>query len=330
MDHDIILVHSSVQDNLLINDPLSRTESKLLVVNDQRTFDHIVSSDSGSIGSGSSRKSKTIKWEEGNEILEQTPEPKKQKRKQDKNWTKKAEVVMCDWKLKTQGYAWMHTHAARFYSLLNALFGLPILILSTLLSTNAIASFMSDQNNPGWLTVAIGCITIMVTILSATQTFFDFAKQRSNHVGAKQGFNFLTRKIQNELVKSRSKRHECYGFYELIGNEYDQMLELDTGLPNFIINKYRKGMDQALSAENLSTTVEENQDTILPLFEPKIDSELGEKDCILHKPVPNHASWAGNQKNKTSKFIKHIALTGREDSFSYMDAIRAIEKYNDK
>lgn len=167
------------------------------------------------------------------------------------NWTREAEKIMISWKQKTQGYAWMHNQAARFYGVLDTMVSLPILIFSTLLSTNAVSTFTMDaQKIPQWITITIGCITILVTLLSAIQTFFSFSNHRSKHLSASKGFNGLTRKIQNELVKARHNRQECYGFFELISNEYNQLLELDSGIPGFITRRYRVSMEKMLKSVN--------------------------------------------------------------------------------
>jgi hypothetical protein len=172
---------------------------------------------------------------------------KKTKIDGNKNWTREAEKIMVSWKQKTKGYSWMHNQAARFYDVLNTLVGLPILILSTLLSTNAISTFtMEPHSIPSWVNITISCITVCVTILSAIQTFFNFANHRSKHMSASKGFNALTRKIQNELVKARHNRTECYSFFELISGEYNQLLELDSGIPGFIARRYRTSMVKML------------------------------------------------------------------------------------
>lgn len=174
---------------------------------------------------------------------------KRKKRSQEKNWSKKAERISFSLKQKSHGYAWMHNQAARFYGVLNTLVGLPTLVLSTLLSTNVITTFSLDvTNTPLWMGITASCITVAVTVLSAVQTFFNFSNHRSNHLGAKKGFHMLARKIHNELVKSRDKRHECYGFLEMLGNEYDQLLEFDSSIPGFIERRYRSSM-MALSKD---------------------------------------------------------------------------------
>jgi hypothetical protein len=337
----------------------------VLCINREPIFDKIVHSDSSSNSSSSSRQSSTSSSSSSKNprkrqrTMKNTKENKysvydmkRKKRKAEKNWSKKAEKIMYAWKQKTQAYAWMHGYAARVYNILNIIINLPVLILTTLMSTTSVAALALYASNPPlWMNIMIMSVTVLVALLSAIQTFCDFAGKRTNHASTKQGFNLLSRKIQNELVKKRSARNECYGFFEMIGNDYDQLLEFDTGLPSLLMRRFRPSLEKTLIGWSEReddffgpSLINSSDETILPLYEQdkKLEKSRHTTDSsssstsenirsqISNMSVTNPIRTPTNKKEHLQEVIKNYkhqsTIMQKEDSFSYMEAIRTIQK----
>jgi hypothetical protein len=92
-----------------------------------------------------------------------------------------------------------HYLAAKRTSRMHNLLGIPTVILTAVVGTSIFATLSASKDNR--LSIAIGVISVISTILVSLQTFFRFGEQAEKHRGAGVSFSAIKRKM--DVLKVR-------------------------------------------------------------------------------------------------------------------------------
>ncbi|NBR14459.1 MAG: SLATT domain-containing protein [Crocinitomicaceae bacterium] len=159
-------------------------------------------------------------------------------------WTDEQEELLAEWSDKALCYRWLHDKSERQYSVYNASFTIPIIVLSTLTGTASVGldSFVS----PGFQKTAqsiVGGVSIFTGILGTLANFLRYAQGMEGHRVASVSWGKLHRKISVELALSPTHRTDCTEFLKLCRAELDRLIEQSPGIPESIITEFEKKFD---------------------------------------------------------------------------------------
>jgi hypothetical protein len=90
-----------------------------------------------------------------------------------------------------------HSRAATYYTCLNRVFGIPVVIFSTIVGTTAFARI--SVNDPSTtVRVLFGVLSMSAAVLAALQTFFNFAELAEKHRIFAARYGCLRREVEHE------------------------------------------------------------------------------------------------------------------------------------
>ena len=113
-----------------------------------------------------------------------------------------------------------HLQASRIYDTLDKGFGLPQVILSSVLSTSAISS-AGDENDNENLKIFIAFCSVLLAILTSVVRFFEFAKLKESHKKTGHSFGKLQRTLEFEIARSSKQNYDT--LFENTLNEYNSV-----------------------------------------------------------------------------------------------------------
>jgi protein-S-isoprenylcysteine O-methyltransferase Ste14 len=85
-----------------------------------------------------------------------------------------------EWQGNFQIFLRGHYDAANRCERLNLWFGIPVVVLSTLVGTS-IFSALGLESAPPWAKILVGCVSLLVAILAALQTFLRYSERGEKH-----------------------------------------------------------------------------------------------------------------------------------------------------
>ena len=152
----------------------------------------------------------------------------------DIKWSHQHEKILIDWADKAMCYRWLHAKANRKYYKLNAMFTIPVIIISTLTGTANFAQdkFADDQRE--YAVMAIGSMNILAGIVTTIQQFLKIAELNEAHRVSCVAWDKFFRNIKVELAKHPDERIPVKGMMKWAKEEFDRLIE--TNLVNMVNN----------------------------------------------------------------------------------------------
>ena len=120
-----------------------------------------------------------------------------------------------EWRLRSRGLKRGHYDAARRFARQHYALGVPVVVLSAVAGTSALASVAESSSI--YLRVIAGVLSVSAGVLAALQTFLKLNERAVQHKAAAAGYSAVCREIEASLAKGLTK--------EEIGNVIDSVRE---------------------------------------------------------------------------------------------------------
>jgi len=128
-----------------------------------------------------------------------------------------------------------HLAASRNRSL-HKFFGIPVVILSTLVGTSIFSS-LGDATTNKWILIITGMLSISATVLASLQTFLNYAELAAKHKSTAVQFGMLRREVEQFATWPNHSEDEVREFLDSIRERWDQAEQEAPTLPQKIFNK---------------------------------------------------------------------------------------------
>ncbi len=115
--------------------------------------------------------------------------------------TNEQKQKLMEWQDNFQIFLRGHYDAANRCERLNLWFGIPVVVLSVIVGTS-IFSALGRDSSPPWAKILAGCVSLLVAVLAALQTFLKYFERGEKHRIAGASFAALHKEIDQMLVLS--------------------------------------------------------------------------------------------------------------------------------
>jgi hypothetical protein len=213
-------------------------------------------------------------------------------------WKAEEEILLKEWADKAQCYKWMHLKAHEQYKRKNALFTIPVIIISTMTGTANFAQDRFPEENKSTIVMAIGSLNIVAGIITTIYQFLKISEFNEAHRVASLSWDKFYRNLKTELTKNPLDRFAPYEMIKISKEEYDRLTEISPLIPNDIIDLFNKTFKKNedvirpdLCGELHGTSVYEISDEersqlyTKPKVEKKITLKEKEKQQIIDKKL---------------------------------------------
>ena len=160
-------------------------------------------------------------------------------------WKDEHEKILIEWADKAMCYRWLHSKSNQKYSIYNAWFTIPVIIMSTLTGT---ANFAQDKFPENYKTIAqisIGSINILAGILTTIAQFLKISALNESHRVSAVSWDKFYRNIKVELAKSRTERTNVNHMLKSSKEEFDRLMETSPDIDQNIIDLFQKTFSSA-------------------------------------------------------------------------------------
>ena len=184
----------------------------------------------------------------------------------DMKWTAHHENILIEWGDKAMCYRWLHGKAHAKYSWLNAVYTIPVIIMSTLTGTANFAIGRLDEEYKSYASIAIGGVNIIAGIITTIQQFLKVTELAEAHRASSIAWDKFYRNAKVELARAPEERTPVIHGVKTAKEEFDRLMETSPPIPERIIAKFRRAFPE-LPVKGLAKSAKA---TPLPLSRPEI------------------------------------------------------------
>ena len=139
-------------------------------------------------------------------------------------WTKDHEKILVDWGDKAMCYRWLHAKSHNIFNKVNAMFTIPVIIMSTLTGTANFAQERVPLEYRGYYSMGVGLVNIIAGIITTIQQFLKISELNEAHRVSSISWDKFYRKIRVELAKPPQERQMVHDFLKSCTEEFDLSL----------------------------------------------------------------------------------------------------------
>jgi len=167
-------------------------------------------------------------------------------------WKKEEEELLRTWADKAQCYQWLHMRSRDVYQKKNALYTIPVIIISTIVGT---ANFAQDRFSEGerqYVTMAIGSLSIIAGVISTVSQFLKVSELNEAHRIASLSWGKFFRSVKTELTRHPLDREPPSNVINFNKEEFDRLVEISPPVPKKVLEEFKKkfkGVDKLTRPE---------------------------------------------------------------------------------
>ena len=155
-------------------------------------------------------------------------------------WTKSIDEMLSNWCDQAKSFEWMNTEAYARYSKLST--GMSITV-NTAIALSGIANLIVGNaqvtNIPP--SSILGCVSIVISIISMLQDKFDWLTMSNNFQNASVKWSNVIRKIEEQLSIPHGARKDCGTFLKYVKQDINDVSSTNYMIPKDIRDKcYQK------------------------------------------------------------------------------------------
>lgn len=155
-------------------------------------------------------------------------------------WTQEHEEILIEWADKAMCYRWLHSKSNALYSYLNALYTIPVIIISTLTGTANFAQQRVPEQYQAFFMMIVGGFNLLGGIVTTIQQFLKITQLNEAHRVSCIAWDKFYRNIKIELAKHPSERIEVKQMIKMNKEEFDRLMETSPNIPEKIIKQFKK------------------------------------------------------------------------------------------
>lgn len=223
---------------------------------------------------------------------------------QDDYWKDEHEKILVEWADKAMCYRWLHSKSNQRYTVFNAWFTIPVIIMSTLTGTANFAQDKFPENQRSLVQVIIGSINILAGILTTIAQFLKISELNESHRVSSISWDKFYRNIKVELAKSRNERMNVTHMLKMCKEEFDRLMETSPDIDENTIKLFQKTF-----SSNKKNNTQEIKNKKYESFElvnkPEICDELVSTSTIIFKDkISDESTQQMIEENKKIEIAK--------------------------
>ena len=259
-------------------------------------------------------------------------------------WKKEEEVLLKQWADKAQCYQWMHNRSRDIYQRKNALYTIPVIIISTITGTANFAQDRFSDKVKEYVVMIIGSMSIFAGIITTIYQFLKISEINEGHRVALLSWGKFHRNLESELTRHPLDRTNASELIKMSKEEYNRLVEISPfiskGVTNEFNNKF-KGNNDLTKPEigNVinSTDIYTMDTTARQLMIDELNDTINSKNNIILKKEEKKDSQVEKFKNsffslnsrfptkeEINKNMKYI----NEDNYSSHSDIESVDSYD--
>ena len=156
-------------------------------------------------------------------------------------WNEEEENILKGWADQATCYNWLHNKSHENYFRVNALFTIPVIIISTVAgAANFAINQIADASTKTYAMMAIGTVNILGGIISTIAQFLRIAEINEGHRVATIAWDKFARNIKTQLAKNPIDRRPAAEVIKVYKEEFDRLVETSPKIKNDVVDEFAK------------------------------------------------------------------------------------------
>ena len=214
------------------------------------------------------------------------------------NWKEEHERILVEWSDKAMCYRWLYSKANTLYYHRNAMFTIPVIIISTLTGTANFAQDRFDDSYKEYAILGIGAFNIIAGIISTIHQFLKISELNESHRVSSIAWGKFHRNIKVELSKSPDERMNVTNMLKIYKEEFDRLMETSPQIPESVIENFKEifGSDKEETLTDDDINSDKYFSSYSVIHKPEICDELVSTKKFAYK----------NNEDKNEKYFNSI------------------------
>lgn len=154
-------------------------------------------------------------------------------------WKAEEEDLLKNWADKAQCYQWLHIRSRDVYQRKNALYTIPVIVISTIVGTANFAQDRFSEENRKYVSMGIGSLSIVAGIISTVSQFLKISELNEAHRIAALSWGKFFRTVKTEISRHPLDRHPPSQVINLNKEEFDRLVEISPPIPKKILVEFK-------------------------------------------------------------------------------------------
>ena len=198
------------------------------------------------------------------------------------DWTPEHENILVEWADKATCFRWLHAQEHNNYSRANALFTIPVIIMSTLTGTANFAQDKFPADYKQYVSMGIGAVNIFAGILTTVQQFLKIGELNEAHRASSISWGKFYRNIKVELTKAPIERVPVIQMLKTSKEEFDRLMETSPAISEKVVKKFNKTFSGG--PIKIKDNMTDRQKTFAALKKPEICGNIESTSLCVYKP----------------------------------------------
>lgn len=151
--------------------------------------------------------------------------------------------VLKEWQDNFQRFLSGHYEAATRCERLNLWFGIPVVVLSALVGTSIFSALGWDSAPPS-AKILVGCVSLLVAVLAALQTFLKYSERSEKHRTAGASFAAFHKEVDQMLVLPPTDDEGLEIAMTSLRSRWDKLAKESPTIPPAIYKKVKAAQAQ--------------------------------------------------------------------------------------
>jgi hypothetical protein len=208
--------------------------------------------------------------------------PKKGKSHHHVEWADDHVNILVEWADKALCYRWLHSKSHAEYSVSNARYTIPVIIMSTLAGTANFAQDKFPESIKQYAVMGIGAINLFSGILTTIQQYLKISELNEAHRVASIAWDKFYRNTKVELAKAPEERISVVQMIKHAKEEYDRLIETSPIISEDVIRQFTETFSKK-DSELFGEEDIRRQKAFLTLKKPEICNELESTRISVYK-----------------------------------------------
>jgi len=140
---------------------------------------------------------------------------------------------------KANCLSWCHKKAEQMYANRKTFIDLPVIVLSAVTGFMSVGSTTLFAGNESTASVALGAVSLFVSILNTTGSYFGWSKRQEGHRISSIQYSRLYRFLQVEMGLPRAERQQPTELLKYVREQYDRLQEISPLIPETIAAEFK-------------------------------------------------------------------------------------------
>ena len=155
-------------------------------------------------------------------------------------WKREEEELLKSWADKAQCYQWLHMKSRDIYQRKNAMYTIPVIVISTFVGTASFAQDRFSEENRQYLAMGIGSLSIVAGIISTVSQFLKVSELNESHRISSLSWGKFFRTIKTEISRHPLDRTSPSMVITHNKEEFDRLVEISPPIPRKVMKEFQK------------------------------------------------------------------------------------------